>query len=78
MATFSSWAAELERFRNALSSQSQETLLQAGWTSGSGQTVTFKRWEDVIGWLHELEAKAAAEANSGGKRRMMISMGYAG
>lgn len=78
MADFVSWTAELARFKNALANQKPEALLQSGYTDARGQTVTFKKWKDVMNWLDRLETKAAAEALPGGRRRMTMTMGAGG
>lgn len=78
MATFTTWAAELARFKDALASQGKDMLLKAGYTDGSGQTVTFKRYEDLQSQFKFLEERAATEANSGGRRRFQLQVGYGG
>lgn len=78
MATFISWTAELQRFKDALANQPPEMLLKAGYTGGNGNTVTFKRYEDIHLHLNFLESKAATESTPSGKRRMLLPIGYGG
>lgn len=80
MATFTSWAAELTRFKNALATMTTSQMVQAGYTDGNGQTVTFKRYQDLIEYGDYLERQAGLEANSqtGGRRSTMVPLGYGG
>jgi len=76
---FTTWAAELTRFKDALANQPSDMMLKAGFTKGDGQTVTFKRYEDIHIHLKYLEQKAAIESNGGGGvRRMLLPIGYGG
>lgn len=75
---FTTWAAELQRFKDALANQPTDMLLKAGYSKGDGQNVTFKRYEDIQLHLKYLEQKATAESNSGGRRRMLLPIGYGG
>jgi len=74
---FTTWAAEVTRLKNALASQSGETLLQKGYTDPKGKSVTFRSLDEVRYYLKFLEQKASEES-SGGKRSRIASMGYRG
>jgi len=78
MATFTTWAAELQRFKNAIASTPQSELLKAGYSDGRGQLITFRRLSDIQNHISFLEEKAAAEANPGGKRTPFFLSGYRG
>jgi hypothetical protein len=78
MPSFVSWAVELQRFKDAMANQPSDVLLKAGYTNAAGQTVTFKRYEDLHLHLNYLTTQASKEANPGGRRRLFMPIGYRG
>ena len=78
MATFTSWSDELTRFKNALASMDEERLLQSGYTTVDGQTVTFKKFKDIQAYLDLLTQRANQDSQSGGRRRLFVPMGFRG
>lgn len=76
---FTTWAAELTRLKDAIAAQGMDKLLQAGYTNASGQTYTFKRYEDIQSQIKFLEQRVSTESNaSGGRRRFSLQVGYGG
>lgn len=78
--SFTSWASIYSNFKDALASMTTQQMIQAGFTPGGpgGQTVTFRRYEDILKYEEFLKGKVAEEANTGGRRSGMIGMGYGG
>lgn len=74
---FTTWAAELARFKDALANQSTDTLLKLGWTRADGQSHTFRKYKDIMDYLKFLEDEALKESQ-GGKRSRPFSFGYSG
>jgi len=77
---FTSWAAIYSQFKDALASMTTQQMLQAGFTPGGvgGQTVTFRRFEDIMKYEEFLKSRAAEESNTGGRRSSAIGIGYGG
>lgn len=77
---FTSWSDLYTTFKNALASQGAAHMLEAGYTTANGQTVTFKRYEDIIKYEEFLKGKSDSESNSGtgGRRRVTTTVGYGG
>ena len=76
MAAFTTWAAELQRFKDAVASRDSESLLQSGYTNSQGQSVTFSGLDAIQRHIEFLEGKASQESNSGGRRSGFFTCGY--
>ena len=75
---FTTWAAELQRFRDAVASQDEDSILKKSITDSRGNRVEFKSFQDIQAHLRSLEELAATESNTGGKRTGFITAGYNG
>ena len=73
---FTSWAALYSAFQTALANMTSEQLIQSGFTTGEGQTVTFRKYEDIMKYEKFLKGKMDEEANPTGLRRTRIYMGF--
>ena len=75
---FISWSDELSKFKEAFASRGAEAMMKSGWTDGRGQSVTFRRLDDVQNHLSWLEARADQEANASVRGRNIFQAGYGG
>ena len=73
---FTTWAAELARYKDAISQTPKERLLQSGYTDGQGHTVNYKTFQDISNYEKFLERQAQRESNSGNRRTITFAVGY--
>jgi len=76
---FSSWAQVYSDLKDKIADQAATSqILQSGYTTPDGNTVTFKKLEDLTKFLNYTKTMADAEANTGGRRTGMFVAGYGG
>ena len=74
---FTTWAAELARFENALASMGNKQFLKQGYTTSQGQQVVYRKMSELTAYHDWLRKKANEEAR-GGRRQGPIYSGYGG
>lgn len=75
---FSTWAVELQRFKDAINAVPISQLLKAGYSDAKGQLITFRRFADIEAHVEYLERRVLEESRPGGRRSGFISSGYRG
>ena len=76
---FTTYAAELIRFKDAVNNLGPNELMLKRYEDPNGVEKEFKSLTDIRTWIKYLEEQAALEANTGAiKKTRMTGMGYAG
>ena len=75
---FASWAAELVRFKDAYNRLTIDELNKAGFTDKNGNSIIFRKLEDMRNHMDWLESKALQESNPGGAKMVMGSIAHGG
>ena len=79
MAVFTSWADELERFKNAIARRSIDSYFVSAIENSREMRTMYTKLKNIQGWLEWLKMKAANEAISadagGSSNPMLMALG---